>query len=295
MSQVQKFKQAIGKAASYARARRALLKYDLKLAIRNVTNFLRRQAPAKGIIQNRVPVRTIRRIMKRRNLAIYHGDLSWWYTWAYERGDTDPLTNYALAYIREQITKDASILITGCGTGISLFHLIDAGFARVDGFDYLEPCVIVDNDIAKIGNYKCHIWQADGFSPKLEHSYDVVLAQRWVYSAWGGNYENQAIPYEQAKTAVKREELLTDFISQYAPHMNPGGVLIVELIDAVADYRVSLDYGRSYPLDTVYPVRHTPEQVASCAQRTGFEVVDYKLSTNNPQPTTCYILRKSNQ
>jgi len=152
--------------------------------------------------------------------------------------------------------------------------------------------VIVANDIARTGNYECRIWQADGFKPKLESSYDVILAQRWVYSAWGGNYENQAIPYEEAKTSAKREALLTDFLTQYSGHMSLGGILIVELIDAVADYRVSLDYGRSSPLDTVYPVRHTPEQVAACALRTGFEIIDYKLSTNNPQPTTCYILRK---
>ena len=288
--------QTVRKGINFVRGQRALLTYDVKLAIRDGLDLARKRVQEIGIIQSRVPVRTIRRIIRRRGLALTdEQQLSWWYTIAYERGDTDPLTNYALDFIRDQAPKDAFILVTGCGTGVMLFHLIDAGFTRVDGFDYLKERVVIANDIAKLGHYHCRIWQADGFRPQLESTYGVVLAVHWVYSAWMGNYKNKAIPYEQAKLASKRDELLTDFLSQYAPHINPGGLMIVELTDAVADYRISsVSIRRPIPLDHIYPVRFTPEQVIMCARRNGLEVEDYKFSINGPQPRTCYRLRKPN-
>jgi len=289
---VQSLKSLIATTANNARARRALFKYDLNLALRDWKNSLLGRTPPQPVICSRVPVRTIRKFMKQRGLAFWNGDFSWWYTWALERGDTDPITNYAVGYLRENVPKDAPVLVTGCGTGIELFHFLESGFTRVEGFDCLQPCVDVANDVAKAGGYNTRVWLDDGFKPQgVTGTYDAILAHRWLFTAWGGNYGNAPIPLAEAKTPAVREKVLTDFLSQYAPHLNAGGIIIFEVCDAVADYRISPDYGRP-DADKIFAVRQTPEQVKKCAALTGFDVVDYKMTLNNPNPTTCYILRK---
>jgi len=144
------------------------------------------------------------------------------------------------------------VLVSGCGTGIELFHFLDSGFSRVEGFDYLKPCVDVANDVAKVGGYNTRIWLDDGFKPQHVGIYDAILAHRWLFAARGGNYGNEPIPHAEAKTPAVREKLLTDFLSQYAPHLNPGGIIIFEVCDAVADYRISQDYGRPHPVDLFF-------------------------------------------
>jgi hypothetical protein len=114
----------------------------------------------------------------------------------------------------------------------------------------------------------------------------------WVFSAWAGNYGNQRIT--DAKNPDTREMLLKAFLSQYRPHLNPDGRLILETVDAIGDYRVPNDhaYLRSIPLDSIYPVRHTPEQAHFCAAATGFSVVQYKCTTTYAHhPRTSYIFQ----
>jgi hypothetical protein len=114
----------------------------------------------------------------------------------------------------------------------------------------------------------------------------------WVFSAWAGNYGNQRIT--DAKNPDTREMLLKAFLSQYRPHLNPDGRLILETVDAIGDYRVPNDhaYLRSIPLDSIYPVRHTPEQAHRCAAATGFSVVQYKCTTTYAHhPRTSYIFQ----
>ena len=278
---------------------RVLLVHDLMTDAKQTVKLIAKKILGRyrePVIASRVPVRTIKRLMRNNGLATFEQTPSWFYT-AYERGDADPLTNYTLEYIRKNVPKDASILVTGCGTGIMLFHLLDAGFNTVHGFDLLDQCVSIANEVAKLGSYRTKIWNGDGLKqPRIDGNYDVILALHWVFSAWcNGNYGNPVVPYEEAKKPETRERLLRELLSRYIGHLNPGGLFVVELTDAVADYRVPTEGGApGFTPDQIYPVRFTPEQVREVCEPLGMAVDSYSLGVSyGRQPRTVYRLRKS--
>ena len=281
----------------------SLIKYDFKVLIMKLIKtilinlgFLHTKNKNQ-VIKSRVPVKKIKRLIRQNDCALSDsGEASWFYT-AYERGDADPLTNFTLDYVCKEFPRDASILNTGCGTGIMLFYLMDQGFNNIEGFDYLEDCVLIANEIAQLGGYKTTIWQDDGFCPKLKKKYDLILALHWVFSAWMGNYGNDAVSLADARRPETRERLLVDFFSQYSPYLNPDGKLIIELTDAVADYRLPTD-GKplQIPLRDVYPIRHTMEQVSKCGKKCGLDIIEHNMCCSyGNQPRTNYIMRKSGQ
>lgn len=273
-------------------------KSDLKFFVKNAAESylgieIRRAKPKTSHVGSKVPKNAIKKLIKDKGFAVIDGQASWFYT-AYERGDHDPLTNFALDYIIKDFKKDSHVLVTGCGTGIMALHLEDHGFQNVSGFDYLQDCVDVASAIAKMGSYKADFYQADGFAPTFKHEgYDVITAMHWVFSAWMGNYGN-----EQLHTGVTsdelREKLLTEFLTPYASKLNPGGVIIVELTDAVADYRIASDHPMGDYSPKIYPIRHTPNQVEKCASIVGLKVIKKNLSVSyGHQPRAQYILQRA--
>lgn len=102
----------------------------------------------------------------------------------------------------------------------------------------------------------------------------------WLYSAWMGNYGNAL------RESADRETLLSEFLAQYAEHIEAGGRMLIELIDAISDFREP-------PVDT-YPIRHTHEQVVKCAAEFGLEVERKMFNSNYGHlPRMLYVLRKS--
>lgn len=268
-----------------------LLKYDIR---RFLIDSIRAMmyGRKKTLIKSRVPPRKIKQLIYKRGFALTANRQPSWFYSAYDRGDGDPLTNYVMEVIIKETPKDAQLLVTGCGTGITLFFLLDQGFQNVEGFDYLEDCVYVANEVAKMGKYKTKIWQDNGFYPSIQKKYDLITALHWVYSAWGGNYGNDHVSLEEARLPETREKLLTEFLSKYPPLLNSNGKLIVELVDQVADYRLPYD-GNETPISDIYPVRLTREQMMKCAEKCGFQVLVHKMSfTYSYHPRSVYILKK---
>lgn len=247
----------------------------------------------QNILKSRIPVSKIKKMIYDRGLAFNeHGEVHWFYT-AYDLGGPDSLTNYTLDFICKEIPKNASLLVTGCGTGRMLFYLMDQGFKNVEGFDYTEKCVLVANDIAKFGGYPAKIWHDNGLKPSLQKKYDLITVMHWLFSAWAGNYGNTSVSLQEARSPAIRERLLTEFLSNYVPFLNSNGLMIVELIDAVSDYRLPFDGRTKVSRADIYPVRHTPGQVDKCAKEYGLEVVSYKMScTYGHHPRTSYVLKK---
>jgi SAM-dependent methyltransferase len=280
-------------SSSPTKARVLAVKYEVR---RHLKTFVRRFAHNRDLapidVKSRYSERDAKKIVINSNLAIVDGNqLSWFYT-AFDRGGADPLTNFALGYIQTHVPKESRILLTGCGTGIMVFLLADMGFQRVEGRDYLERCIHVAKEIKeKYGYNGVQLSVEDGFAPKLEGQYDVITALHWVFSAWMGNYGNT--PNRDPYAPAVREQLLTDLLTPYAPHVSIGGVIIIELTDAVADYRDPFDHPSGEQSRSIYPVRHTPEQVARCAEALGFEIAEKRLCVSyGHQPRTSYILRR---
>lgn len=228
-----------------------------------------------------LPIKRVRRILVRNGLGFYEdGSPSWWYALVdLRRNEEDELTKAALKYIEANCPKTAKILGTGCGIGWMLFWLAQRGFKNIAGFDYLVNVVQSAKEIAESGNITAKLWQADGFEPRLEESYDLILVLHWLYSAWAGNYGNRV-------RSADRQTLLNDFVSQYVSHLKQGGFLILELIDSISDYLE--------PPTDIYPVRHSSEQVAKCAADVGL-TIERKMfnSKYGYLPRMLYVLKKS--
>jgi SAM-dependent methyltransferase len=228
-----------------------------------------------------LPRGPVRRILQRHGLGFGpDGKPSWWYaSLDLRRNDQDDLTKSILRHILDRVPKDARMLATGCGTGWMIFWLAQKGFRRIEGFDVLPNVVEAAREIAALGKFDVKLWQADGFAPALTESYDLILALYWVYSAWAGNYENRS------RAGEDREKLLTDLLAPYAPRLNSGGLMILELIDASADLL--------NPPSPLYPIRHSPEQVERCAAAHGLTVEQRLFNdTHGHLPRMAYFLRK---
>lgn len=270
-----------------------VLRHDVRRVLRNavkraIGHEVERPLPS------RVPVRAIRRMIREEGFALMNGEVSWFYT-AYDRGTADPLTNYSLDLLVRTVPKNARILVTGCGTGITAAYLADHGFRQVEGSDLLPECIAVANRVAQMGRYdNLRFFVGDGFDPSLDGVYDVITALHWVFSAWMGNYGNTPADAERARAPEFRERLLVELLSRYVPHLAPGGQLLIELTDAVTDYRLPSDHRMGEYSRQIYPVRHTPEQVERCAGAVGLAVVDKQLCVSyGHHPRTLYVLRKS--
>ena len=270
------------------------LKYLIKNVLKNIFGInVQRITKAETKIRSKVSVRKIKNIIIHKGFAVSDGQASWFYT-AYERGDHDPLTNFALDFILNNVNKDSNILVTGCGTGIMAFYLADNGYKKVSGFDYLQECVDVANEISVLGDYAIKFYQDDGFNPELgDKQYDLITAMHWVFSAWMGNYGNKKLPNDKAFSNEFRESVLIDFLGKYATHLNKGGMMILELTDAVTDYRIPTDHYLGEYSKEIYPIRHTPEQVSKCAGLLNMEIIHRNISVSYGQhPRTQYVLKK---
>lgn len=255
---------------------------------------------AKRLIKKSVPVppfnrsyseRDGRRLILRSGVAVAGGRPSWFYT-AFDRDAGDPMTNSTFDLIEQRVNKDSRILITGCGTGITAFHLLEAGFTSITGTDLLPEVIQVAtalNDRYYGGRIRFCV--DDGFQPSIELDCDLVTALHWVFSAWMGNYGND--PMLDPFNSEVREKALEDFLIAYRGVLAPGGLLVVELIDSIADSRLDWDHPQGLA-QQVYPVRHSQEMVEKVAVQSGFTVDDHYLSYSyGHQPRMCYWLRKT--
>ena len=269
-------------------------RYDLSYLSRSkVRKLLGRSSSNKMDIKMDYSVRAARKYMRRVGLAVAGTSPSWFY-YAFNRGDSDPLTKYELKYLDENISRDSTILNTGCGTGIIAFHLASLGFRKVIGTDLLPEAIQIADWIST--NYSFDNTEFivdDGLDPKVDGTYDVITALHWLFSAWMGNYGNN-IDIGTAG-AEERVALLMAFLSQYTTRLNPGGIMILELTDAIADYRLTTDHPAGISSLGIYPIRHTPEQVAMCAAANNLVVIEKQLCLRyGHQPRTAYFLQKTN-
>lgn len=280
---------------SITTAKRLAFIYELKRNVKkNIKKLLRERVNQNPqFIKSKYSEIEAKKIVVDQGLGLVNGNqLSWFYT-AFERDDKDPLTNFTLKFINENVERNKKILVTGCGTGIMVFHLADQGFKSVEGRDLLPECVKIASILKDKFDYaETNFLLDDGFKPAQNGKYDVITALHWVFSAWMGNYGNN--PIENPRDNDVRNKLLTDFFGEYQSMMNPGCLMFVELIDAVADYRDPFDHPMGLESLNIYPVRFSPEQVAACGKVHGLELIEKRLSVSyGHQPRTTFVLRKN--
>ncbi len=256
------------------------LSYEFKRVLRPLYRRLRGKPRAVGSgYECDIPVSKAKAVLRRNGLGFdQDGNPSWWYSAFDGRNSYDELTRFELDYIVSSVPKDGEILVTGCGVGLTSIFLKQRGFSEVEGFDYLPAVVASAQDIAELRDLDIFYWEADGFQPNLSKSYDCITALHWVYSAWMGNYDNPA------ETRTDRDLILEEFLGQYASNLKPGGVILVEFVDALLDH--------ANPTFSAYPVRFTVDQVKRIAERVGLSVDRVVSNPTGRRPiVVLYILR----
>src|SRR5262249_17403124 len=112
-------------------------RHDVKKFVKSVLKtLLRINKQPRFALKQRYTERYAKNLVLKKKVALIGEEPSWFY-WGFERQDDDPLTNYTLQYIGKTIKKESKVLVTGCGAGITVFHLADCGFKEVVGFDLL--------------------------------------------------------------------------------------------------------------------------------------------------------------
>ena len=78
---------------------KSLVVAELKFGVKSLIKRAIRREWSSPVLKSRVPVWKIKRLIRKEGLALNDsGELSWVYN-SYQRGDSDPLTNYKLDYI----------------------------------------------------------------------------------------------------------------------------------------------------------------------------------------------------
>lgn len=228
-----------------------------------------------------------------------------WYYQAYNRANKSHLVNYTLSFIKGELLNHVAsgekkaILVTGCGCGITSFHLEDIGFSVV-GWDHNEKCINVANELKNTFKYDSIFRTIDCLNPTeevifdSEGKFDCVTVLYWYFAAfhehnstWGNS------PLKNLRNLEKREQLLINLLKTYSRLLKSGGLLVVDLCDSVADYRSDIDSYLKDGAPDMYPVRYSPQSVDRCCKETGFEIIDFKFFMSiDPMPMTAYVLKK---
>jgi SAM-dependent methyltransferase len=229
---------------------------------------------------------------------------TWFYYEAFERDTSDLLTNFSIKIAEKELDRyrdcRPAILVTGCGIGITSFHFEDKGF-EVEGWDLLPECIDIANRLKSSFEYKSVYRVVDCLNPQPDllrannERFNVVTVMHWFYSALDGNYGNSLVadPLNPAVRILILKAFLTNFVQLLAP----DGILILEVVDACADYRLRQEHPEMAddPEVDIYPVRYRLEDVENVASQLGLKVELAKLAitTCGHQPRCSYTLRKT--
>ena len=101
---------------------KVVFKHELTRKLLELKDYILKEKKQVFKIKQRYSEFEAKKIVFKKDLCLNNqNQISWFY--AFERKDQDPLTNYILHKIESEFDFNKSILITGCGTGIMVFHL----------------------------------------------------------------------------------------------------------------------------------------------------------------------------
>lgn len=134
-----------------------------------------------------------------------------WYIYAYKEFKTRKHVYYAYEWIKKNINKNSTILEAACGAGGMLYHLYNAGFKNLSGFDIDDRAIKVGNDICQKCGMNISFEVSDAVQCDITDHYDVIV---WVNGMY--HIENYS---------------LDKFFSTFHKFVNAKGYLIFDMVD----------------------------------------------------------------
>ena len=227
---------------------------------------------------------------------------TWFYRECVDRGASSQLTNVGLKTAEIELTKNHPNLLlldTGCGYGSMSFHLEDKGF-EVEGWDLYQPGIDAANTIKSRYGYKSTFRVVDCINPSPEifnariGKFNVITVLYWFMVAVSDSQGSTSVK-NPLDTGVRRK-FLEDFLSKYVQLLAPDGIILIEVVDACADYRLREEQESlvGNPDLEMLPLRYRLEDVEHVALKVGLQIELYKISVCNEslQPSALYSLRK---
>lgn len=178
------------------------------------------------------------------------------------------------------MNKDDSILEIACGAGGMLYHLYNAGFKDLSGYDYDSNAVNCAKEICKTVNYDIDIYQDDATAPSRKKILKDAIV--WV----NGMYHLQKFTLDK-------------FFDLNTPCLKQNGVIAFDMVDksfnSVPNNEFcTQDVGKpiSERRPSEYMMRFSKSEIVQIARKYGLHLIKYYPLVKEPIPRCVYIFRK---
>ncbi|MBI1178019.1 glycosyltransferase [bacterium] len=209
-----------------------------------------------------------------------HGVPGWFHYIFRERGSRWD-TWKPCVWAAEHLSTETPVLSLGCGVGFNLFWLAEHGFTELYGCDIDPRTVAAGTEIATKTGFPIQFWQDDGLSPHHlpEMAFGLIEALNWTHLIEGFS--------------------LDDFLDRYLPHLEVGGIIVLDVIDAAYNDFPDNQYctqDRSKPVaekrPSEYRVRHSRAEIEQIFSRSGLTIESIFQETQEI-PKIVYVARRS--
>jgi glycosyltransferase involved in cell wall biosynthesis len=203
-----------------------------------------------------------------------------WYVYAFEQFRNRKHCYMAYQWIKKNIMKHEKILESGCGCGGMLYHLHNDGYLDLSGYDIDETAISAGKSIAHEICAPIDFFVENGFDPRLEQKYNVIVGINWIYHVLDFS--------------------LDVFIEKHSSFLIKSGYLVFDMIDisynnvennwfCTQDWQKPIEEKRP----SEYLLRYSEREVESIADKYNFRIVKIITVDNNDViPRKIYILQK---
>lgn len=183
-------------------------------------------------------------------------------------------------WVANNLPKNVPVLEVGCGVGFNLIWLAENGFTELYGTDIDEKAILSGQEMARQQNYPIKFWVDDGYNPARapEKPLGAILCLNWTYLSEEFNFEK--------------------LVQRYSSMLAPGGVMVIDNIDAAYNYVPNNQYLTSdwpKPVDqrkpSEYKVRMADKDIREIFDRNGFSVLGM-ITEQQLIPKNVYMAQK---
>lgn len=172
-----------------------------------------------------------------------------------------------ICWIIKNVSKDSSILETGCGCCWNSMYLAGKRFYNLSAFDLSENHIMAAREICCFYGYKIKTWVGDGLFPDLtipkNMKFDVIMSLSWFYY-------------------LKQFDLKL-YLKNHQPFLNEKGLFVFDFISDSYNNIPNNEYctwtwesPSEKRLPSEYQQRHSKKEIYEAANSCGMQVIHFE-------------------
>lgn len=204
-----------------------------------------------------------------------------WFVYAYNDFTQRAHAFLPYLWIKENVSKDKSILATGCGAGDMLYMLYMLYYDKLSAYDYDEKAIAAAKEISKSIDAPINFFVEDGRHPNLTQNYDVIIGINWIYHC--------------------PEYSLENFLKLHRPYLNNKGLFIFDTIDTAFNNLANNKFSTQdwdKPIEqrrpSEYLYRYSKDDIEKLAQKYNLNIL-YHHYIDGAVPHAVYVLQSIGQ